>query len=290
MTVHVLLATCADLPEGDEDADLLVSALAAHGIDAQWRVWSAPGPWHADLVVIRSTWDYTLDRAGYLDWAASVPRLRNRADVVAWNSDKVYLRELAAAGVPIVPTEFAAPGAEITFGAHREFVVKPSVGAGSKGAGRFTVASHEGARQHVAALHDAGRTVLVQPYLGDVDTVGETALIYVDGEFSHAVTKGAMLPAGAINALDPGFSHSLFVEERITAATAGAAELAIGTRVLDWVRQRFGTPLYTRVDLLPGPNGPVLVELELTEPSLFLGYAAGAADRFAAAIAAHARS
>lgn len=284
----VLLATCADLPTGDEDADALVAALARHDVQAQWRVWSAAGSWDADLVVIRSTWDYTLDRAAFLEWTQSVPRLRNPAPVVAWNSDKVYLRELAAAGIPIVPTEFAEPGEQISFGAHREFVVKPSVGAGSKGAGRFTVASHEGARRHVAALHDAGRTVLVQPYLGDVDTVGETALIYLDGEFSHAVTKGAMLPAGAVNALDPGYSRSLYVEERITAATADAAELAVGAQVLGWVQQRFGTQLYTRVDLLPGPDGPVVVELELAEPSLFLLYAPDAADRFASAIARHA--
>ena len=288
--MRVLLATCADLPAGDEDGEALVTSLRAHGVDAQWRVWSAARDWDADLVVIRSTWDYTLDRDAFLGWAGSVPRLRNPADVVAWNSDKVYLRELAAAGIPIVPTAFAAPGERISFGDHPEFVVKPSVGAGSKGAGRFAEAAHEDAQRHAAALHEAGRTVLVQPYLRGVDASGETALIYIDGEFSHAVTKGAMLPAGTVNALDPGFSHSLYVEERITAATAGAAELAVGAQVLDWVRQRFGAQLYTRVDLLPGPDGPVVVELELAEPSLFLLYAPGAVDHFAAAIARHART
>jgi hypothetical protein len=283
----VVLATCADLPDGDEDGAALVSALADVGIAADWRVWSDPAQrWDESLVVIRSTWDYTLDRASFLEWARSLSELANPAHVLEWNSDKTYLRDLAAAGIAIVPTDFAAPGERVRLPHDVEFVVKPSVGAGSKGAGRFAAGAHVPAAVHVAALHDAGRVVLVQPYVSGVDVSGEAALVYVGGRFSHAVTKGAMLPHGAVNDLDPGFSRSLFVEERIAARAPGADELAVGGQVLDFVRERFGlVPLYARVDLLPGDGGPVLVELELTEPSLFLGYADGAALRFAAAIA-----
>lgn len=284
----VALATCRELPDGDEDAAVLNDALAAAGVEAQWLVWDDPAEaWKHDLVVVRSTWDYTGARDAFLAWAASVDRLANPVDVLVWNSDKVYLRDLAAAGVPIVPTVFAQPGEQIEFPAVDEIVVKPSVGAGSKGAGRFPVDDLDAARQHAARLQDAGRTVLVQPYLGGVDIVGERALIYIDGVFSHAITKGAMLPRGAVNPLDPGFSHSLFVEEQITPAEPSAAELALGAMAMTEIRHRFGTPLlYARVDLLPSPDGPMLVELELAEPSLFLTEGgAGAADRFAAAIA-----
>ena len=281
---HVLLATCTDLPDGDEDAAELVAALNSAGVVARWASWDDPSvDWAAALVVLRSTWDYTPRRAEFLAWAAAVPRLANPLEVVEWNSDKTYLRDLAAFGVHIVPTQWVAPGEVAELPVAGEYVVKPSVGAGSRGAGRFVADAGRKAAAHVAQLHDAGRVVLVQPYLGDVDHEGETALIYIDGTFSHAVRKGAMLPAGVVH---PVNGYDLFVEEKITPHTASDAELRAGANAIAAVRARFGSDLlYTRVDLLPSPDGPLLVELELTEPSLFLGHAPGAADRFAAAIA-----
>lgn len=284
----VLLATCADLPEGDEDAALLLDALTARGLDPRWAVWSDPDvDWAAGPTVIRSTWDYTADRPRFLDWVRRVPKLFNPAPVVEWNTDKVYLADLAAAGVPVVPTTVVRPGQDVP-AYDAEIVVKPSVGAGSRGVGRFTPDRLDEARRHAAGLHEAGRTVLVQPYLGAVDDEGEAALIYFDGRFSHAITKGAMIPAGMAHAMD---AEALFVQERIDPRDAGPAEREVGEQVLQFVRDRFGgDQLYTRVDLLPGPAGPVLVELELVEPSLFLQQSAGgaAADRLAAAVEARA--
>jgi glutathione synthase/RimK-type ligase-like ATP-grasp enzyme len=223
---------------------------------------------------------------GFVDWTAHVPRLANPPDVVRWNSDKTYLRDLADAGIAIVPTQWLEPGRPVALPIAGEFVVKPSVGAGSRGAGRFTAAAGEAAIAHAAALHDAGRIVLLQPYLADVDTAGETALIYLAGVFSHAIRKGAMLPPGALNPLDRTHQGGLYVEERISAHHATPEERAVGERVMAYLRNRFGgDQLYARVDLLPSPDGPVIVELELVEPSLFLGHDAGAADRFAAVIA-----
>lgn len=278
----VLLATCADLPHGDEDAGLLTEALAGAGVQAHWVAWDEARRWDVTPVVIRSTWDYTFRRQEYLSWTRSVGRLHNPPDVVAWNSDKTYLRDLERMGVRIVPTVWGAPGEAVALPDSGEYVVKPSVGAGSRGAGRFTGDSAP-ARAHVADLHDAGRVVLVQPYLAGVDTLGETALVYIEGEFSHAVRKGAMLPAGVVH---PVNGYELFVEEKITPHAADAEELRAGELAMRAVRQQFGTELlYARVDLLPSADGPALVELELTEPSLFLSHAGGAADRFAAAIA-----
>lgn len=287
----VLLATCAELPDGDEDGVLLLQALAAHGVSARWAVWTDPAvDWSAGLVVLRSTWDYTHDRAAFLRWVDALPRVANGAQVVHWNTDKVYLADLAAAGVPTVATGLARPGEAVSFpDAVGEFVVKPSVGAGSRGVGRFTADRTAAAAEHVAQLHAAGRTVLVQPYLDTVDLAGETALIYLAGRFSHAVRKGPMLAAGATYPVHGG---SLFVEENISPRTPDPAELAVGAAVLAAVRDRFGgDQLYARVDLLPSPAGPVVVELELTEPSLFLQHGGSAADpaaTFAAAIAARA--
>jgi hypothetical protein len=283
----VVLATCAALPDGDEDAELLNAALQRRGLTTRWQQWDDPdAEWSDALVVVRSTWDYTNSIERFRAWTAGVRHLANPAEVIDWNTDKTYLLDLASAGVPIVPTAVVRPGEAAHFPAGVEFVVKPSVGAGSRGAGRFAADQFDAARAHLAELHALGRTVLIQPYLADVDEHGETALIYVAGVFSHAIAKDAMLPVGIVH---PHTSSPLFVKENISERTPSAAEIAVGTQVLTMLRERYGRDLlYVRVDLLPSVDGPVLVELELTEPSLFLGYGEGAADRFAAAIAAEA--
>jgi glutathione synthase/RimK-type ligase-like ATP-grasp enzyme len=281
----VILATCAALPDGDEDAALLLTALERAGVSASWQEWTdTTVDWTAGLTVIRSTWDYTGQPEQFLAWTRAVPRLANPANVIEWSSDKTYLADVSAAGVPIVPTVFAQPGESAALPTDVEYVVKPSIGAGSRGAGRFAAGDDVGGRAHVEMLHAAGRTVLVQPYLVGVDTVGETALLYFDGQFSHAISKGAMLPEGTVH---PHDGYELYVEERITPHTATEAELAVGAKAIAVLRERFGQDLlYTRVDLLPGPDGPVVIELEVAEPSVFLGHDEGAAGRFAAAIAA----
>ncbi|MCW2495067.1 MAG: hypothetical protein JWQ77_991 [Jatrophihabitans sp.] len=279
----VLLATCSAFPDGDEDSAELLDAFQAQGIEARWVVWDDRHvDWSQHLVVVRSTWDYTQRRQEFLSWTRSVPRLANRADVIAWSSDKVYLRELAQAGVPTVPTAWVAPGERTDFPQDAEYVIKPSVGAGSRGTGRFRPEDALLATAHVEVLHSAGQTVLVQPYLDEIDASGETALIYIDGRFSHAVTKGAMLEPGVVNAIA---DRSLFVEERISPREPSDIELGIGNGIVDMLTKRFGTLLYTRVDLLPGPDGPMLVELELAEPSLFLTHGPGSADLLAVAAA-----
>jgi glutathione synthase/RimK-type ligase-like ATP-grasp enzyme len=186
-----------------------------------------------------------------------------------------------------VPTVFVEPGEGLPVPPARDYVIKPSVGAGSLGAGRFSQAESGAAAAHLELLHSAGRIALVQPYLTGVDTDGERALIYLGGRFSHAVTKAAMLPSGAVHDVRASASHELFIEERITATTATPAERAVADRAMAEVVRRFGARmLYARIDLLPGPDGPALLEVELTEPSLFLSHQHGAADQFAGLIAA----
>jgi hypothetical protein len=295
----VALATCRDLPAGDEDGPALVAALRDLAITAQWQVWDDPDvDWRQfDVTLIRSTWDYTFARADFLRWAADIDDLHNCHQIVEWNSDKRYLQDLSDAGLPIVATEWLAPG-ERRVGPPApafEFVLKPTVGAGSRGTGRFDPrqpGAAMAAAAHLQALHDAGRTVMRQPYLAGVDTAGEAALVYLGGRFSHAITKQAMLAPAAVHALEPGSTRELFVAERISARTPSPAELALGDRVLAYVSDRFGGPVYARVDLLPGPDGPdrpVVIELELVEPSLFLAYDGDAAAHLAAAVASRLR-
>jgi hypothetical protein len=171
-----------------------------------------------------------------------------------------------------------------------EIVIKPVVSSGSQDSGRYDLADAEHRRlapAHVARLQAAGRAVMIQPYLSAVDTAGETALLFLrsprTGElaYSHAIRKGPLLDGP-----DEGI-EGLYKVEEITPRTPSEAELAAARQVLAALPYDTQDLLYARVDLIPGPDGaPLLIELELTEPSLFLGTAEGAVTRFAEAIAA----
>jgi glutathione synthase/RimK-type ligase-like ATP-grasp enzyme len=266
----IALATCEQLPDLDPDDRLLRAALG----DAAAPVWDDPAvDWDAfDVVLPRNTWDYIVRRDEFLAWADRVgTRLLNPPEVVRWNTDKRYLGELTEAGLPVVPTAVVLPGDPLPA---PPLVVKPAVGAGSIDAARHS--DHESAAAHVARLEAAGHVVLAQPYIAAVEEVGETALIYLGGTFSHAIRKGALLGDGTA----PRDAGGLFVTEQISPREPSAAEREAGERIMAWVTERFGPLLYARVDLLPGDE-PALLELELTEPSLFLGHAPGAAERLA---------
>ncbi|CNG25275.1 glutathione synthase/ribosomal protein S6 modification protein [Mycobacterium tuberculosis] len=277
----IAFATCSWLPAGSDEVRDLIAALAPLGIEAEPVVWDGDADWSRyDLVVIRSTWDYTSRRDQYVAWAESLPRVLNPAEIVRWNTDKRYLRDLAAAGLPVVPTLWDPD--EIP-SAWPEYVIKPAVSIGSGDTARWGPGEDERARAHLRSLREAGRTVMVQPYLSAVDSAGETALVFCDGEYSHAGRKAQILTAGA------GVQGSVrgdATRGQVTAAAATEAELDVATRALAAVPGG-GDLLYARVDLVPGPDGdPMIIELELTEPNLYLQHGPGSARRFAKAIAA----
>lgn len=263
---------------------MLRAALAAGNVLAEPVRWDDPAvDWDGyDLVVIRSTWDYPPRRADFVAWTQRVPRLLNAAGIVAWNTDKGYLAELASAGIPVVPTVFLTPGGSVDLPTAGKYVVKPAVGAGGKDTARYAAGGDVAAAElHVAGLHRTGRTAMIQPYLSGVDTHGETGLVFLGGTYSHSIRKEPLLAAGAAEV------EGLYREETVSARAPDPAELALAEQALQVVPGGPAQLLYARVDLLPGPAGtPVLIELELTEPSLFLCCAPGAAERFAAAIAA----
>lgn len=278
----IALATAVPALPLDEDMAPLVAGLQRAGMDVQVRAWDdATVSWaRFDLVLLRSTWDYTGRLPAFLAWCDAVAartRLLNAPDVVRWNTDKRYLQALAEAGAPVVPSHFLTPAQDASgLPDLDEFVVKPTVGAGSRGARRFLGSERDQAIEHARQLQAQGLHVLVQPYLDQVDEAGETALLYFDGEFSHAIRKGPLLKRQA------GSTRALFAPEHIGARTPSAQERAVADQVL--AAQPFGRLPYARVDLLPSPDGPRLLELELAEPSLFLDHAPGSADRLAVAL------
>jgi hypothetical protein len=277
----IAFATCSWLPGGSDDVRDLIGALAPLDVEAEPVIWDGGADWSRyDLVVIRSTWDYTSRRDAYVAWAESLPRVLNPAEVIRWNTDKRYLRDLADAGLPVVPTLWDPDDIPSEW---PEYVIKPAVSIGSGDTARWGPGEEEQARAHLRSLRDAGRTAMVQPYLAAVDTAGETALVFCDGEYSHAGRKAQILTAGA------GVQGSVrndATRGQVTAATATEAELDVANRALAAVPGGEDL-LYARVDLIPGPDGgPMIIELELTEPNLYLHHGEGSAERFAKAIAA----
>ncbi|MGH8215912.1 MAG: ATP-grasp domain-containing protein, partial [Rhodanobacteraceae bacterium] len=283
----------------------LLAALRQAGANAHEVDWDDDGvDWaQFELVLLRSTWDYTQRAQEFLDWAARVAertQLLNPLAVVRWNTDKHYLAELARASVPVVPSTFVEPDDDAKAAVERflatlppsptadlagagDFVVKPAVGAGSRDAQRHGRADREQAIAHVRRLLDQRRAVVLQPYLQQVDEQGETALLFFDGVFSHAVGKGPLLKRGA------AATAELYAKETITPRTPPPGELDLAQHVLAAIP--FDQPLlYARVDLIQDDDGsPRLLELELVEPSVFVDHADDAAARFAEAILRHTR-
>jgi O-ureido-D-serine cyclo-ligase len=300
MSVKVALVTAREALALDEDLPPLILALRAQGARVDTPCWDDPDvDWgRYDVAVLRSTWDYVDRLDEFLDWAdrcAGQTRLVNPPAIVRWNIDKHYLVHLAHSGVPVVPTLFVEPGADaqaelsrflaggpgaFTVGAcgpFTQFVVKPSIGAGSRDAARYRREEEGRAAEHLARLLAAGRSVMLQPYLDRVDHHGETAVVYIGGRYSHAIRKGPLLR------LDDGFVSGLFAPEQITPREPDAEERRVAESA--FMACSLDDPLYARVDLIRDDRGlPVVLELELTEPSLFFLHAPEAAGRFADAL------
>ncbi len=283
--MRIALATAREVPDLDDEARLLRDAIRTRGAECEAAVWDDDAvDWAGyDLVVVRCTWDYAERIAEFLAWAervAAVTRLENSLEHLRFTTDKHYLRVLGDAGVPVVPSAFLEPGdsPEHEY-LHAEHVVKPAVSAGSRGTLRLGPEDAAASRAHAGSLLDDGRSVLVQPYLADVDTAGETAVVLLGGEFSHAMRKGPLLERGA------GLVEGLYAQEEMTPRDPSEAELRVADQAMAAVASVVpGRTTYARVDLLPTADGPLVLEVELAEPSLFLDHVPGSAERAADAV------
>jgi hypothetical protein len=292
---RIALVTAIASAALDDDMPLLLAACARVGLNAEVRAWDdLTVSWaRYDAVVLRSPWDYHTRLCEFLRWCERVDRvtrLLNPMPTLRWNTDKHYLADLEAAGIPVVPTRFVEPDAEplpalqaflADFPEAAEYVVKPTVSAGSNDTQRYRREQEFAAANHIGRLLDAGRSAMLQPYLHAVDTHGETALLYFDGDFSHALRKAALLRPNEAPADHTQLADAIAMRE------PEADELKLAEAVLSALLARGdGLPLYARIDLIRDAGGqPRLLELELTEPSLFFAYAPGAADRFATVLA-----
>lgn len=275
------IALVADRQTAELHADgpLLLAAFDAAGVEAETVPWGTGPAWDRyDAAIIRTTWDYVFDRAAFLAWASDVAaqtRLANPLGVLGWNTDKRYLRDLDEAGVPTVPTVWVEPGDPVPEPVWDTFVVKPSVSAGARLSARHR--RGDDLADHVRRIHASGAAAMVQPYLPSIDIEGETGTYVFGGDVSHAIRKGQALRPGR----GPLDDMSAALEQSVQPVAVDPRLAAFALRVLEAV-----PPLvYARVDTAPGADGqPVLLELEATEPYLFLEDTPAAAGRFVAAV------
>ena len=289
---RIVLVTAIASLHLDDDMPPLLEACARAGIQADVRAWDdATVSWgRYALALLRSPWDYMEHHPRFIAWCERVARdttLLNPPALVRWNTDKHYLADLAAEGIAVVPTTFVEPDADpvpaldAMLAAHpdaTDIVVKPAISAGSKDTARYRRDEQFAAANHIGRLLDAERSVMLQPYLSAVDAHGETALLYFGGEYSHAIRKAPLLRPG-----EPAGDHTAW-PDAITPRDPAADERALADRIVAVVTARNGgvAPAYARIDLVRDATGaPVLLEAELTEPSLFFDHAPGAADRLA---------
>lgn len=283
----------------DADGELWPIAAALHerGVEPVVADWRSPdADWAAsDLVVVKSPWDYAGRREEFLDWLARVEAVApvvNHPEVIRWSLDKAYLRELAARGVAVCPTHYASTPEDLRarlVAASGRVVVKPTVSAGSADTGLFE-AGHPGAEALGRRILDLGKVVMIQPAIPSVADVGERALVFVGGRFEHAVRKGPLLALGG------GLLGGEEYAETITGDVAPDDELALAEAALaaaTTILAERGVPgaraglVQARVDIARDPDDrPVLLELELFEPSCFLHLVPGGEHRYAEAVTA----
>jgi len=271
----------------DRDTDPLIAELQLLGIAAEpviWHEWSPRAEY--DLLVIRTPWNYSSRTSEFLTWLhdaqALIPVL-NSPELIRWNLDKVYMRELQAEGIAIVPTQWVKDDDALhhALTSHRDqwVVIKPTISAGAFDTGllRADSAAAFALGQRILAR---GLTVMIQPEIPELSEGREKALYFIDGHHTHTISKGALLARGG------GLRGGSYQEDP-QLVEASAAEVHFGESVLAASARLTETamPLYGRIDLVDSAEfGTVLLEAELFEPALNLHLAAAAAQALAESI------
>lgn len=277
MTIAIVTSD-VDWVRADKEDMLLIAALGDIDVASVRIAWDTRVDWSSfTAVVISTTWDYHHRASEFLQWidlASQATTMWNPPEMIRWNANKRYLIQMSEAGLAVIPT--AAAGTVIGVGEAADVwgaddvVIKPVVSASARGTAKFRATDVVGVGDHLAALSEP---MIVQPFQPSVETDGETSLVYFDGVYSHAVRKNPK----------PGdFRTQTHLGGTLAPTQPRSAQLTAAEEAIAFIDQ---LPLYVRVDLIEGDEGPLLIELELIEPSLFLTVCEGSAERFAAAIA-----
>ena len=289
---RVALITYSGVPAITTDDRLLRDALVARGVEVEAKPWDARADWSIyHRIVLRSCWNFHHRPVEFRGWVDDVQArhdgsLMNGPALVQWSVDKRYLKDLESRGVAIVPTIWVSPGGGDELpdldaliaeqGWESGAVVKPAISATAHETWRVATddgGAHQARFKTLVAARPSG--VMVQPFLPEIED-GEWSLVFLGGEFSHAVRKRPAAGdfrvqhdfGGTIERLDPDPA----IIEDARAALRATAE-ATDTGVADI--------LYARVDGVVRAGRLLLMELELIEPVLFFAQAPVAAARMA---------
>jgi len=296
---HLVLAPCAPhLAEFSrvtrQDDYILQEALEAQGMTVQCLVWNDPGvDWDvigrwADLVVVRSTWDYHHDLKAFLAWAekmAGMTTLLNPLPVIRWNTNKRYLRALARHGVPIIPTAWVRRGASLDLTqllAQRGWaraVIKPAVSVNAYATILVDAKTIDtGLAQAHLDTHLLERDMMIQPFIASITSEGEHSVVMLAGQPTHAFRRQAALCTEA-DAMSEG------------PIVVSAEEVRLARSILRVALDLLGIPAaalpFARVDLVNDAGQLRLMEIELVEPRLRLDCSAEALDRLVQSLAVH---
>lgn len=276
---RIALITDQDNLELTPDDQLLVPILRKEGFVVSAERWdSATTDWNSfDLCILRSCWDYHVRIVEFVNWLGHLEerhvKVLNPIPAIRWNHHKRYLKDLERRGVPIVPTYIVGENGATDLGKilHKcgwdEVVIKPCISASAY-------------RTHRVCLHEADSYqgefdsitqesgALVQPFIREVQTLGEWSFMFFNREFSHAVLKRPR---------DGEYRSQELFAGIITNERPTEDQIREATKVLDAIG---GDLLYARVDMIQVNGQLLLGELELIEPSLFFKHDSGAALRF----------
>ncbi len=246
MPAAVAIASCAQFAGTEKEDHQVIAALGHRGLSVTHAAWDDPSvDWSSfALVIIRSTWDYPQRIDEFLAWASRLPRVLNPLPILKWNTDKRYLNDLSEAGVPVIPTCFLEPGEDFEPPAE-VYVVKPAISCGAKDTARYHAGQESQAHAHVRRLQEAGRTVMIQPYLAGIESSGEISMMFIGGKYSHSVCRGAMLN-------DKNSVEQISYPPNVRPYEATLADRVLADQVMASVPGGSDQLLFARIDLIPG--------------------------------------
>jgi glutathione synthase/RimK-type ligase-like ATP-grasp enzyme len=282
--VTVVFATCDPQPLVAPDDEPLARALGDIGITVVPIPWTEIDPAavvDAWPIVLRSTWDYHKLPTMFAAWLEALSEsgrvVMNMPAIARNNIDKIYLRALEEAGIPIPATRWidrpdaAGLGETLRVEGWEAAVVKPRIAATAYGTFLISAGSQL-SEADLAPARAAG--ALLQEFVSEIRARGEISLVFAGNEFSHAVSK---------HALEGDFRVQQDFGGRVVETTPSAAVHALARQVMALVP---GDCAYARVDIVEADRGPLLMELELIEPELYFTIVPGSAATMAHAIAA----
>lgn len=282
--MKIAIATSAEMAALTEGDRAFASRLEAKGARVFPVVWTEGAPreeW--DCLLVRTVWGYYKQCPEFVAWVNARDReglVLNGPELIRWNADKAYLPRLESCGIPIVPSFLVSPGEDLSLVAGeiasrgwKEIVVKPTISASSF----LTWRLPSGAVELEGRLREILRhsRALVQPFLPSIAEAGEVSLIYFNGlapELSHSVHKRPKGGDFRVQAEFGGLTR---------AYSPSAEEVRVAEKLLALVPEPW---VFARIDFVYVDGAPVLSELELIEPHLFLEYDEAAPERFAAAL------